>query len=176
MESKNIWAPWRLDYIESVAKEELQDKPKPKACFMCQAVKVDARTDESEDHFLLLNDQRGVIMLNRYPYTNGHLLIVPHSHLGTLNDLSPEQRLGLMELTALAEKLLDAAMNPQGINVGINIGKAAGAGVPGHLHIHVLPRWSGDTNFMSSVAGLRVIPQSLEKSYEHLKVTLERLN
>ena len=80
-----------------------------------------------------------------------------------------------MELTALAEKLLDAAMNPQGINVGINIGKAAGAGVPGHLHVHVLPRWSGDTNFMSSVAGLRVIPQSLEKSYEQLKAMLAGL-
>ncbi len=175
MKRKNIWAPWRLDYIETVAAEELQDKPKHKACFMCEAVKADAAGDESVDHFLLVNDERGVIMLNRYPYTNGHLLVVPHSHLGTLNDLSAEQRLGLMELTALAEKLLDAAMNPQGINVGINIGKAAGAGVPGHLHVHVLPRWSGDTNFMSSVAGLRVIPQSLEKSYEQLKATLERL-
>ena len=94
MKRENIWAPWRLDYIESVAKEELQDKPKAKACFMCEAVKVDAGSEVSEDHFLLLNDERGVIMLNRYPYTNGHLLIVPHSHLGTLNDLSAEARVG----------------------------------------------------------------------------------
>ncbi len=173
MERNNLWAPWRLDYIQSVGSDAGASHKSAGDCFMCQA--VGAAEADHADHLVLLHDHRGVMMLNRYPYTNGHLLIVPSGHRGRLNDLTEKEREGLMGLVALGEQLLEAAMNPQGINVGINIGEASGAGVPGHLHIHVLPRWHGDTNFMSSVAGLRVIPQALEKSYEQLGQMLKGL-
>ena len=121
---------------------------------------------------VLLKDDRGILMLNRYPYTNGHLLAAPHDHIGDISELSVEQRSGLMELCELGTRLLRETMQPQGINLGMNLGRCAGAGLPGHAHMHVVPRWNGDVNFMQTVGQIRVIPQALEESFKMLKAAL----
>ncbi len=149
---------------------QLDDADQSSACFLCDASKSPDR-----EHLVLRSDDAGMLLLNKYPYINGHLLIAPHEHVGFLSDLSPAARAGLMEMTELAERALRVAMNPHGINVGINIGRCAGAGVPGHIHIHVLPRWNGDTNFMSTIGQVRVIPQALDACYEQLAGALAGL-
>ncbi len=174
MSHTNLWAPWRLAYLRDMVEREEAGQPALTGCFLCDAAGVDPQQDEAgaRDRLVLLNDERGVVLLNRYPYTNGHLLVAPREHLGTLSALSSAQRAGLMELTALCEQLLGEAINPQGFNVGINVGRAAGAGLPGHLHVHVVPRWAGDTNFMQTVGAVRVIPDALEASYAQLREVL----
>lgn len=117
---------------------------------------------------ILLTDDRGSLMMNRYPYSNGHLLVSPKKHVADISDLSSVERAGLMELADLGNRLLRKAMHCQGVNMGMNLGRCAGAGVPGHCHMHLVPRWNGDTNFMQACAGARVIPQALEESYEML--------
>lgn len=170
MQSQNLWAPWRMAYIKQL---DAKDEPgTPGRCFLCDAANADA---DRARLLVLHNDDRGVILLNRYPYTNGHLLIAPRAHVGDLTDMTAPARAGLMELTVLAERLLRAAMNPQGLNIGINLGRSAGAGVPGHLHVHVVPRWAGDTNFMQAVGQVRVVPQALDDSYEWLTQTLKQV-
>lgn len=145
------------------------------ACFLCDACKHAAGTPESVARLVLINDARGLLLLNKYPYANGHLLVAHHEHLGNLSDFSPAQLAGMMELAVLGESLLKNAMNPQGINVGINLGRCAGAGVPGHLHIHLVPRWGGDVNFMQTVGQVRVIPQAIEQSHAWLSQTLKKM-
>ncbi|MCC7192388.1 MAG: HIT domain-containing protein [Phycisphaeraceae bacterium] len=177
MSHQNLWAPWRLDYLRSL---DPAVKPPtaidPPRCFLCDAAVAEAGSPEAKNRLVLLRDARGVIILNRYPYTNGHLLIAPIDHIGDLADLDSVQRNSLFELVALAEELLRSTINPQGINVGINIGRAAGAGVPGHLHVHVVPRWAGDVNFMETVGQIRVIPQALDQSYEHLAKEIQQIS
>ncbi len=207
MRNENLWAPWRMAYLQDLTDNEDEAGRQPsgppsgppsepptgpkseqspahstdpsneaaKSCFLCDAIQCQPDTDDARQKLVLLIDDRGMLMLNKYPYTNGHLLICAKDHVGQLADLTADQRAGLMELTALAEQLLKTAINPQGLNVGINLGRAAGAGVPGHLHIHVLPRWVGDTNFMQTVGQIRVIPQALDQSYDHLAAVLAKL-
>jgi len=178
MSHTNLWAPWRLAYLHDLAARESSGATVvPSTCFLCDANAV--RSDDAaaaRERLVLSNDERGTLLLNRYPYTNGHLLIAPHGHLATLSDLTPEARAGLMELAALGERLLGVALNPQGYNVGINLGRCAGAGLPGHVHVHVVPRWSGDTNFMQTVGQVRVVPDALDASYDHLLATLSRMS
>jgi ATP adenylyltransferase len=179
MTQDRLWAPWRRDYVANI---EAHSLAKPvvggTGCFLCDnlaATRGRARGDlELKRHLVLMNDERGAVMLNRFPYCNGHLLIARPEHVSDLSGYEPGQRAGLMELAALGERLLREAYNAQGVNVGINIGRAAGAGVPGHLHIHVVPRWSGDVNFMEVVGGVRVIPEAIEKSFDLLSDVLER--
>lgn len=169
-ERTNLWAPWRIDYIRGLEPASGgADKP---GCFLCDAASPDPSPEDMDRRLLLINDDRGVLMLNRYPYTNGHLLVAPHDHVGDLSDLTPAARAGLMELAELGGRLLRQTMNPQGLNIGMNLGRSAGAGVPGHLHLHVVPRWQGDVNFMDVVGGIRVIPQAIEESYAALKEAL----
>lgn len=170
MSHANLWAPWRMAYIQDLA----APRPGGSDCFLCDAGRTAANTPEARQQLLLINDDRGAVMMNRYPYTNGHLLVLPPEHVGQLTDLTPQRRAGLMELTALMEGLLRDTLHAQGVNVGVNLGACAGAGVPGHLHIHVLPRWNGDTNFMSTVAQVRVSPQALETCYQQLTEALTR--
>lgn len=175
MDHANLWAPWRMDYIRQLGLDaNAEAEGSGPACFLCAAA---GEPDESGDskRLVLIDDSRGLILLNKYPYTNGHLLAAPSAHVESLCDLSAAQRAGLMELTALAERLLRAAMNPQGLNIGINIGRCAGAGLPGHLHVHIVPRWSGDTNFMETVGQVRVIPQALQECYQLLTAALGKL-
>ena len=176
MPNDNIWAPWRMEYIRQLSALEAPDADtEPPPCFLCQANQAVVGTPQSKMRHVLLNDPRGVILLNRFPYPNGHLLVAPHGHLAELSDLSVAARADLMELTHLAEQLLRAAVNPQGINIGLNLGRCAGAGLPGHLHVHVVPRWAGDTNFITTVGQVRVIPEALEASYDHLSTTLHEM-
>lgn len=175
MNESNLWAPWRMSYIKQLAAAD-QSAPKPDAgCFLCNAGNVTIPSEEASSQFVLHKDAHGLLMLNRYPYTNGHLMVAPIVHAGELSDLSADVRAGLMELTELGTRLLKAAINPQGVNIGINMGRCAGAGVPGHLHIHLVPRWQGDTNFMHTVGRVQVIPQALEESHGYLSEMLGKI-
>lgn len=174
MDTANLWAPWRMSYIRQLAVSP--DKPPTDpGCFLCRAGETEPHSPAAREQFILHHTEHGVLMLNRYPYTNGHLLVAPLVHAGELSDLSPAIRGDLMELTELGSRLLQAAIHPQGINIGINMGRCAGAGVPGHLHIHLVPRWNGDTNFMHTIGQVHVIPQALEESHSWLSEVLKKL-
>lgn len=162
MQSRPLFAPWRMDYIKSVVKGEDDE-----ACFLCAAAAA-AREEERRQRLTLWTTDHVAVVINRYPYTNGHLLIAPRAHKADLEDLSDDERLDLQRQTTEAVLLLKRAMSPQGFNIGINIGRCAGAGLPGHLHQHVVPRWNGDTNFMGVVGEVRVVPQAMSQLYEEL--------
>ena len=147
----NIHAPWRIEYIRTLADE--QD-----GCFLCRARD---ETDRDEENLLLWRTGHCVVVMNKFPYTAGHLLIAPAEHVGSMDDIAGEAMREMMELTRDCVKLLAGAIGAGGFNIGINIGRCAGAGLPEHLHLHLVPRWSGDTNFMAVLGDVRVIPQSL---------------
>ncbi len=179
--NNTLWAPWRMDYIKSLdAPPGTGATPAgappanaEAACFLCENARVDlANAAQAAQHLLLWRNEHGLIVLNRYPYTTGHLLVAPVAHLEDLTDLTVDQQAGLMTLTVLAEKVVRLAFNPQGINIGINLGRCAGAGLPGHMHLHIVPRWNGDTNFVNVVGQVRIIPQALERSYDLLREAL----
>lgn len=176
MRGGNLWAPWRISYIQGLAGSTAGEPVADKQCFLCDAAKPDLTQDEMAQRLVLLRDDRGILLLNRYPYTNGHLLAAPHDHVADLGDMTAAQRAGLMELANVGAQLLKLAVNPQGMNIGMNLGRCAGAGVPGHAHLHVVPRWNGDVNFMDVVGQVRVIPQALEENYQTLRALLPRVN
>jgi len=157
-----LFAPWRMDYIRSL------EKPDEGSCFLCLA----SERKHHHDRLVLWQTDLTVVLMNRFPYTNGHLLVAPIAHKPELADLTPEELCDLGEQTARAVELLKRAISPQGFNIGMNLGRCAGAGVPGHLHQHVVPRWAGDTNFMNVVGQVRIIPQATEQLYEHLLTLL----
>ena len=159
---KRIWAGWRMKYI-------LGDKPN--GCVFCQALQG---TNDAAN-YVLHRGERAAVMLNRYPYINGHMLIVPYAHLGDLADLDDQTLSEMMLLTTKGLRLLRSAMNPHGFNVGLNLGQAAGAGIQDHVHIHVVPRWENDTNFMPVLGDVRVIPEWLEDTYTNLLAALHRM-
>lgn len=146
-----------MKYIENHKKEE--------GCVFCNA---QAKADDAEN-LITFRGSFSYVILNRYPYTSGHLMVIPFKHVSSLEELNPNIRAEMMELTSRCTTELRAIYKPHGFNVGINIGEAAGAGVLGHVHIHIVPRWAGDTNFMSSVGETRVLPESLEETYERVK-------
>ncbi|MBI2353934.1 MAG: HIT domain-containing protein [Deltaproteobacteria bacterium] len=158
---ERIWAPWRMTYVSNTAQEE--------GCIFCRA--WDANDDR--ERLVLLRGGQSLIMLNRYPYTCGHLMAVPARHTAGLDDLSDNELLELMHAVRRACALLREVARPHGFNIGVNLGKAAGAGVEEHLHIHIVPRWSGDTNFMSVTGDVRVIPDGLLESYDRLAAALK---
>jgi ATP adenylyltransferase len=161
VERQNLWAPWRIGYITSVDK-------KAEGCFLCHDAEPSAQDDEN---LVLWRTERCVAVLNRYPYNNGHLLVAPRRHVGTLDDLEGAEMTELMRLTRDAQRALTLSIQPQGFNVGINFGRCAGAGLPGHLHVHIVPRWNGDTNFVSVCSETKVISQSLEACLAQLRET-----
>ena len=176
MRHQNLWAPWRISYLKGLAEDDpalTQDDPK--GCFLCEAFEDGLSDTQRRERMILVTDQRGALMMNRYPYSNGHLLVSPKQHVADISDLSPAERAGLMELAELGNRLLRKAMHCQGVNIGMNLGRCAGAGVPGHCHMHLVPRWNGDSNFMQVCAGARVIPQALEESYQMLCEAMENL-
>jgi ATP adenylyltransferase len=156
---ENLWAPWRMQYIRSIS-----DQSKS-GCFLCDD--RDAPQDDSVNHVVCRSDH-ALLVMNRFPYTNGHLLVAPLGHKADLEDLSDAEMNGLWCLTRDAKVLLTDTLNPHGFNIGINFGLCAGAGLPGHLHVHIVPRWNGDTNFMAVLGDVRVIPESLDRLYEEL--------
>ena len=161
---EHLWAPWRMEFIER-PKDQLE------GCIFCD---LPAARRDSEYH-ILYRGSFGFIMLNGFPYNNGHLLIAAYHHASELQGFSSEEKLELMELTDLGCRLLEKAYRPEGFNVGMNLGRVAGAGIPGHLHIHIVPRWNGDTNFMPVLGGTRVLPEALSSSYDRLSKALLEL-
>ena len=156
---EHLWAPWRLAYV---AAPKVPGAEEP--CFICRGL----GEDDDRANLIVLRTPRSVVVLNRFPYNNGHLLVAPRAHKGRLDELTPDELLETMEAVRLLVTVLDGLMHPDGYNVGLNLGAAAGAGLPGHLHWHVVPRWHGDTNFMPVVSDTRVIVQSLDALHQLL--------
>lgn len=157
-----LWAPWRSSYVTGAI------EPDP-GCIFCQKLN-DTRDAEN---YVLARTERCFVILNLYPYNNGHLLVAPRRHVGDILDLTGEEMRELMEVTAWMVRLERRAMRPHGFNVGINLGRVAGAGIPGHFHIHIVPRWDGDTSFMPVLGDVKVISEALEDTYRKLKRAME---
>ena len=153
---KILWAPWRMAYIKSSDRKT--------GCIFCEKPKE----DRDRENLILYRGKKCFIILNRYPYTNGHLMIAPYRHVGEIEELREEELLECMKLLQESVKALKKVYNPDGFNIGLNIGKIAGAGVEGHIHFHIVPRWSGDTNFMQVFSETRVMPELLQETYDKL--------
>lgn len=154
---KHLWSPWRMTYIENSKNEG--------GCVFCN---LQAKADGVEN-LIAFRAKLSYVILNRFPYTSGHLMVIPFAHIATIEELDAMTRAEMMELTSRCTTELRQLYQPQGFNVGINMGEAAGAGVLGHVHIHIVPRWAGDTNFMSAIGETRVLPESLEDTYKRVK-------
>jgi ATP adenylyltransferase len=175
MSKEQLWAPWRLEYV--AGQEESTPPPQPLQwcagaepdCFLCRAAATYA-SDATVDRELLVADRgpHSVIVLNRYPYNNGHVLVAPRRHVGELTSMNSEEHLECMGQLARLTSVFRERLSAEGFNVGLNLGRVSGAGLPGHLHWHLVPRWNGDTNFMGVIANTRVIPQSLAALWELL--------
>ena len=153
---EHIWSPWRMAYILSSKNET--------ACVFC----VGSSENKDEQNLIVFRGMRVFVILNRFPYTSGHVMIVPFDHKPSLEGVDAETRAEMMELAAQATSVLGQVYQAEGFNLGINIGEAAGAGITEHVHLHVVPRWFGDTNFMSALGSTRVLPESLEESYRRI--------
>jgi ATP adenylyltransferase len=156
---ERLWAGWRSSYIESI-----EAAPPTEGCLFCGLLAL-----PDDDAMILERSLHSFAVMNAYPYTSGHVMVAPIRHVGSITDLDADEAAALMHGTQRATATVERVYAPQGINVGANIGRAAGAGVPGHVHVHVLPRWNGDTNFMTAVAEARVLPEGLRHSYDKLR-------
>jgi ATP adenylyltransferase len=152
MAGDTLWAPWRMEFIQGLG-------GKSNGCFLCAA----AAGGDTRANLVVRRGRTALCLLNRYPYNNGHLLISPFRHEGKIESLTREELAEILSMTVEAKKLLDRLMSPNGYNIGVNLGRAAGAGLEEHFHLHVVPRWSGDTNFVTTVGSVKVIPQALEE-------------
>ena len=161
---ENLWAPWRMAFIAPKT-------PPPQGCIFCT---LPAEHQDAEHH-ILYRGEHCFMMLNLYPYNNGHLMIAPYQHLGSIENLDGETLAEMMSQVQLALKALRAEMGPDGFNMGVNEGKVAGAGFADHVHYHIVPRWHGDTNFMPVVADIKVMPEHLDIVYAKLKARLEKI-
>ena len=158
--NENVWAPWRMEYIRS-----MDEQAKDVGCFLCHYWQ---HPEDDADNFVVWRHEQVLVVMNRFPYTNGHLLIAPATHEGDLLALDPDLLTALQTATRQAVQVLSAAVKAQGFNVGYNLGHCAGAGLPEHLHAHVVPRWNADTNYMAVVGGVRVIPDALTETHRQL--------
>ena len=155
-----LWSPWRMEYIDKAAA--------PKGCLFCRV----AASKADRSNFVLARRGTALVMLNRFPYNPAHLMVAPLRHVAGFGGLTAEERADLMELTARSEAALGREYRPDGMNVGANLGRVAGAGFPGHLHLHLVPRWNGDTNFMPTIGGTRVLPESLARTWSRIRRAL----
>jgi len=153
---KLLWAPWRIKYILS---------PKPDKCIFCEA----SSSEDYSKHYVVYKSRHSIVMLNLYPYNSGHVMVAPKRHVDSIEQLNDEELLDLVKTLKLTMKVLRETLKPEGFNVGINIGRVAGAGIEDHVHIHVVPRWCGDTNFMPVIGDVKVIPEALEDTYIKLR-------
>jgi ATP adenylyltransferase len=158
-----LWSPWRMTYIQT---HKVEDE-----CAFC----LELTRQDGVANLIVHRGHRAFVILNRYPYTSGHVMIVPYKHLSTLDALDQETRAEMMELVNSAVQTLQEVYQPQGFNIGMNIGDAAGAGIADHIHLHAVPRWMGDTNFMSTLGMTRVLPETLADSFNKIKQAWERL-
>ena len=159
---KVLWAPWRMKYIQS-ASESIE------GCIFCIAPSM-----RDEEALIVYRGRRAYVILNKYPYNTGHLMIVPYRHVPSIEDLNSEELLEISEMIKASLKALREVYKPHGFNVGVNIGEAAGAGVAGHVHVHIVPRWKGDSNFMLTVGGVKVLPESLDATFKKVKPAIEK--
>ena len=159
MSLERLWAGWRASYIESI-----ETTPRLAGCLFCGLLALD-----DDEAMILERAEHSFTVMNAYPYTSGHVMVAPVRHVASITELDGDEAAALMHGTQRATAAVERVYSPQGINVGVNIGRAAGAGVPGHVHVHVLGRWNGDTNFMTTVAETRVLPESLRHSYDKLR-------
>ncbi|MBW3625755.1 MAG: HIT domain-containing protein [Armatimonadetes bacterium] len=155
---EKLWAPWRMAYVGK------SNEP-TSGCIFC----TKPEEDRDEENYLVHRGETMFIMLNAFPYNTGHLMIVPYRHLADMRDLNPEELLEWMTLSQRALSALEAAFKPEAYNLGINLGRPAGAGIADHVHLHIVPRWNGDTNFMPVIGDVKVLPEALEQSYHKLK-------
>lgn len=156
---KRIWAPWRMEYILS---------SKQPGCFLCDIV----QSQKDERNLVLKRGESMALLLNKYPYNNGHLMVVPYKHVDTLDSLGGKEMGEMMQMASTACEALRKTLHPDGFNLGLNIGTAAGAGLKDHLHLHIVPRWEGDTNFMPVLGEVKIIPQPLDKLWRKLRKVL----
>lgn len=159
---ERLWSPWRLAYVTGARD--------PQACIFC-----DALTASEAESLVLFRGSSCFVILNLFPYNNGHLMIAPNRHVATLAKLTREELAELMSLTQRAEIAVTEVYRPEGLNVGLNLGRSAGAGIADHMHMHLVPRWTGDTNFMTVVGGVRVLPEELERTAARLRPIFDRL-
>jgi ATP adenylyltransferase len=162
---KRLFSPWRMKYIQNSKGSEEE------GCVFCNAF----AKEDNIHNLVIARGERAFVILNKFPYTSGHIMVAPYAHRPDLDELDPPTRAEMMELVTQCITALKAVYRPQAFNVGANIGAAAGAGVPGHVHIHIVPRWNGDTNFMSTVAETRVLPETIEETYQRIKEIWDQL-
>jgi ATP adenylyltransferase len=160
---ETLFTPWRFEYIKRKGQET--------GCFFCAA----AREPDDPERLVVFATAHHLVMLNRHPYTNGHLMVAPLAHVASPRDAPADARAELWPLVLSVQEVLEEDLRPDGFNLGLNLGRAGGAGVPGHFHFHVVPRWQGDTNFMGVVAGVRMVPQALDDSWRRLRGCFGRL-
>lgn len=156
---KRLWAPWRIEYI---LREEGNE------CIFCRK----SKDNKDKENYILLRGKKCMVILNTYPYNNGHLMIVPYRHIGSVEDLEESEAQEMMKLLSLMTASLRKVLNPNGFNVGMNLGDIAGAGIVDHLHLHIVPRWKGDCNFMPVLSDTKIIPEALQQTYQKLKENL----
>ena len=183
MSHDRLWAPWRLDYVTGAeAADRTEPPPEPAAwqpgadvnCFLCRAAATFDAADASDRKLLVAaRGPETMVVLNRYPYNNGHLMVAPRRHVAQLAEMTQDEHLECMQWLGRLTLMLGELLHAEGFNIGLNLNRVAGAGCPGHLHWHIVPRWNGDSNFMSVLAGTRVIPQSLDALWELLTEALE---
>lgn len=160
---KNLWAPWRIEYILS---------EKPSECLFCRVL----REDKDKENLILYRGKRVFIIMNRFPYNNGHLMVVPNKHVPSIEYLDDDDELlELNKLVKISIEVLRKVMNPQGFNIGANIGKAAGAGIEEHFHVHIVPRWVGDTNFMPIISNTKIVVEALRETYRKLRKEFKKI-
>jgi ATP adenylyltransferase len=165
---KRLWTPWRIAYLKAPKGAETG------GCIFCDKIRADPSKDR--ENLLLLRGKRAFVTLNLYPYANGHMMVAPYEHCGELESLDGETLKEMMLLLGKGIRALRQASNPQGFNVGANLGRAAGAGVDDHVHFHIVPRWNGDTNFMPVLADTRMIPELLPQTYENLSAAFKEMD
>ena len=177
MQTDILWAPWRLGYVQGGTAAEPPPEPRTwrpgadRGCFLCRAASAEPAADRALG--VVERTAHAVVLTNRYPYANGHLLVAPLDHKATLTDLADDVLLDLQRRLAAWCEVLGRTLQAQGFNIGLNLGSVAGAGLPGHLHWHIVPRWQGDVNFMPTTAGVRVLPQALDSLWEQLAAAAE---
>jgi ATP adenylyltransferase len=163
--ARPLWAPWRISFITG---------PKQAGCFLCDKGNGGESSADGVNH-VIARGGHAYVLMNAFPYNSGHLMVAPYRHVGDLTELDADELAEMAVLTVEAEKVLKAAVRPQGFNIGYNLGAAGGAGVPGHVHCHIVPRWVGDTNFMPVLGDVRVVPQALEETAALLRKTWAKL-
>ncbi len=154
---RHIWSPWRMTYIKSVKDKEI-------GCVFCRALEQ----EDSAENLIVHRGKSAFVILNRFPYTSGHLMVLPFAHVARLDAVDADTRSEIMELVNKGSQVLESVYGPEGFNLGANLGSAAGAGIEEHVHLHVVPRWVGDTNFMSTVGETRVLPEELAESWAQI--------